>query len=141
MNCLCFTKTANTSAWLKASSKLTIVRLSWDIMLGSIARISYPAVCKANATLRAGDSRKSSMLGLNAKPKHAILGFLPVLANVSATAILILSITQSVLWLLTSRAVRISFAFSKSLAMINHGSTAIQCPPTPGPGCKILTRG
>ena len=23
----------------------------------------------------------------------------------------------------------------------NQGSTLMQCPPTPGPGCKILTRG
>src|SRR3546814_10309233 len=24
---------------------------------------------------------------------------------------------------------------------MNHGSTAMQCPPTPGPGCRIFTRG
>ena len=24
---------------------------------------------------------------------------------------------------------------------INQGSTAIQCPPTPGPGCRMFTRG
>ena len=37
---------------------------------------------------------------------------------------------------LTSRAVRISRARSGADEMINHGSTAMQCPPTPGPGCS-----
>ncbi|CSA88218.1 Uncharacterised protein [Vibrio cholerae] len=42
---------------------------------------------------------------------------------------------------MTSRAVRINCASSGQLLTINHGSTAIQWPPTPGPGLRILTRG
>ena len=39
-----------------------------------------------------------------------------------------------------SRAHRIKFEFFASWA-INHGSTAMQCPPTPGPGWSMLTLG
>ena len=42
---------------------------------------------------------------------------------------------------LTSRAVRISRACSGAAPTMNHGSTAMQWPPTPGPGCRMLTRG
>ncbi len=42
---------------------------------------------------------------------------------------------------LTSRAVRISRASSGAAPTMNHGSTAMQCPPTPGPGVRMLTRG
>ena len=42
---------------------------------------------------------------------------------------------------LTFLAVVIRGVNSGVLLTMNHGSTAIQCPPTPGPGCKILTLG
>ena len=38
------------------------------------------------------------------------------------------------LWSLTSRAVRISRVSSGAAPTMNHGSTAMQWPPTPGPG-------
>src|SRR5690625_6557223 len=49
--------------------------------------------------------------------------------------------THSGLESLISRAFRIIVAVSGAAATMNHGSTAMQWPPTPGPGCKILTRG
>ena len=70
-----------------------------------------------------------------------MVGFFPVLTKKSEEEILILFMTQLVLLLFIFLEVRISLLFLKSLATINHGSTAMQCPPTPGPGCKILTRG
>ena len=83
-----------------------------------------------------GDSRKSSTSALKAKPKQAIVGFLNLLAFST-----IFLMTQSGLESLTSRAVLIKRASSGALSIINQGSTAIQWPPTPGPGCKIFTRG
>ncbi|MNN67447.1 hypothetical protein D3C81_1830810 [compost metagenome] len=59
----------------------------------------------------------------------------------SATASLTLSITHRGLLSFTSRAVRINRASSGVLLTMNQGSTAMQCPPTPGPGCRMLTRG
>ena len=44
------------------------------------------------------------------------------------------SITQSGFASLISRAARVSFAVSGERATMNHGSTAMQWPPTPGPG-------
>src|SRR5579875_824578 len=49
--------------------------------------------------------------------------------------------TKSGLASLTSRAVRMSLACCGAAAAMNHGSTAMQCPPTPGPGRRMLTRG
>ncbi len=49
--------------------------------------------------------------------------------------------TQAGLASLRSRAVRISRASSGLRLTMNQGSTAMQWPPTPGPGCRMLTRG
>jgi len=57
----------------------------------------------------------------------------------SAAAAFTFSITQSGLLSFTSRAVRISLACSGVSLTINQGSTAMQCPPTPGPGWRIFT--
>jgi enoyl-[acyl-carrier protein] reductase I len=51
------------------------------------------------------------------------------------------AITWWILPSFTPRAVRISGVCSGAPATMNHGSTAMQCPPTPGPGCRMLTRG
>ena len=57
----------------------------------------------------------------------------------------ILARTSRTTWrgrpLLIQRASRISRALSPSAETMNHGSTAMQWPPTPGPGCRMLTRG
>lgn len=42
---------------------------------------------------------------------------------------------------LTFRAVRMSGVTSGAASTRNHGSTLMQCPPTPGPGVRMFTRG
>lgn len=58
-----------------------------------------------------------------------------------ATASLSLFITHLGLLSLTSRAVWINLACSGAALTITYDSTAMQCPPTPGPGCRMFTRG
>jgi hypothetical protein len=52
-----------------------------------------------------------------------------------------LSTTQCGLLSFTCRAAWIRRASSGLRLTMNQGSTAMQCPPTPGPGWRILTRG
>lgn len=52
----------------------------------------------------------------------------------SAIAASILSNTQRGFESFTSRACRTSLACAGAEETMNHGSTAMQCPPTPGPG-------
>ncbi|MNP33832.1 hypothetical protein D3C76_1270940 [compost metagenome] len=115
-------------------------------MFGSMASVGPGWLLAIRSAISsAGLSRKSSMSGLNARPKQAMVTSFAVLLGFacknSATETLTLSSTHCGLLSFTSRAVRISLACSGVLLTINQGSTAMQWPPTPGPGCKILTRG
>ena len=85
----------------------------------------------------AGDSLKSSILGLKDKPKHAIIGFLFFETKKSFAFFCIFSITQLVFSKFLSLPNLIILDSSLSELTINHGSTAIQCPPTPEPGLKF----
>ena len=51
------------------------------------------------------------------------------------------SATHSGLPPFTCRAARMSGVRSGAEWTMNHGSTAMQWPPTPGPGCRMSTRG
>ncbi|MNY52914.1 hypothetical protein D3C86_1886310 [compost metagenome] len=86
----------------------------------------------------AGLSLKSSMSGLKARPKQEMVISLAVFfgfaSRMSATASLTFSITHCGLLSLTSLAVRIRRACWGVLLTMNQGSTAMQWPPTPGPG-------
>ena len=94
-------------------------------------------------TISKAGLHKSSILALKAIPKNAtvisfsLTSFFVEIFLISFSNFLK---TYSVLYKLTSRDCCISFA-TFEFATINQGSTAIQCPPTPGPGCKILTLG
>ena len=59
----------------------------------------------------------------------------------SKAAALTWSMTHWGLPSLISRAARISRAVCGAASTMNHGSTAMQWPPTPGPGCRMFTRG
>ncbi|MNP43872.1 hypothetical protein D3C76_1377160 [compost metagenome] len=92
----------------------------------------------SHAISTAGLSRKSSISGLNANPKQAIVTSRDVLLGLvcrkSATASFTFFSTHSGLLSFTSRAVLIRRACSGVLLTMNQGSTAMQWPPTPGPG-------
>src|SRR5699024_2730284 len=94
------------------------------------------ALASSSTTFTAGDSRKSSTFALNDNP-NAQIRALWVLSNESKT-------------LCTSFVGRASLSSRANLIMgdcigaawwMNQGSTAMQCPPTPGPGLRICTRG
>ena len=110
---------------------------------GSTARMVLPVNCRAMDAVMfsAGDSRRSSMFGLNASPRAATTGARPVACCTSNALALTWSITHCGLESLISRALRMIRAASGAASTMNHGSTAMQCPPTPGPGCSTLTRG
>jgi len=75
----------------------------------------------------ADDSLRSTTSALKASPKQPITGCL----NLSTLAFT-LTITHCGFASLISRAALISFAFSGTLATMNQGLSAMQCPPKPG---------
>src|SRR5699024_5645157 len=117
-----------TASWSSANSTLSWPSNSGGSasMLGSTTS-TVPSASRsvsATAMFLLGDSRRSSMLALKARPSAAIVGCFSRPARSST-----LASTASGLESLTPRAAAMSFAFSRSAETMNQGSTAMQWPP------------
>ena len=100
-----------------------------------IANVKMAARSRVRPLVRASAPK----LTLDATP--AMRAASPVSSSCCDTASWTLPGTHSGLLSLVSRAVRMIRASSGAWLTMNQGSTAMQWPPTPGPGCRMLTRG